>query len=106
MSSPFQPFQTPGPTARMSQTVRIIKSFSRSGLCTMLAKVSIVLGSAMSRDWAVMLIVRCCSMSQATVSVSAGLSPSRGHSARASSAPAIEWSCGRPLATSCRKAAT
>ena len=42
----------------------------------------------------------------ATVSGSAGVSPSRGHNVRAMRAPPAEWSSGRPLAMSCRKVAT
>ena len=60
-----------GPTARMSATVSTSSSFSRSGLCTMLAKSRMVLGSPMSRLKAIVLITRWCSISQATVSVSA-----------------------------------
>ena len=45
----FHSFQMPGPTARMSTTVRISSRRSRSGLCTWWTKSSIVLGSARSR---------------------------------------------------------
>ena len=50
----------------------------RSSDCTTAAKFSMVLRSDRSRDCATVDITRCCSTSQATVSVSAGDSPSRG----------------------------
>ena len=53
---------------------------SRSGLCTTSAKSRIVLKSDRSRLNAVADISRCQRTSQATVSVSAGVSPKRGHS--------------------------
>ena len=90
----------------MSATVSTSSSFSRSGLCTTLAKSRMVLGSPMSRLKAIGLIRRWCSTSQATVSVSAALMPKRGQSVRAMRAPTSEWSSVRPLAMSCRKAAT
>ena len=77
----------------------------RSSDCTTVAKFSIVLRSERSRDCAMVDITRCCSTSQATVSVSAGESPSRGQKRRAMRAPAIEWSSTRPLAMSCRNSA-
>ena len=89
-SCAFQPFQTPGPTARMSAVVRIVSSFMRSSDCTTAAKFSMVLRSDRSRDCAIVDITRCCSISQATVSVSAGDRPKRGQNARAMRAPAIE----------------
>ena len=49
-------FHVPGPTARISTTVSISSSRSRSGLCTDRTKSSIVLGSARSRLKAVALI--------------------------------------------------
>ena len=52
MSCAFQPFHTPGPTARMSAVVRIVSSFSRSSDCTTAAKFSMVLRSDRSRDCA------------------------------------------------------
>ena len=48
----------------------------------MLAKSRMVLGSPMSRLKATWLMVRCCSTSQAVVSVSAALMPKRGHKLR------------------------
>ena len=48
------------------------------------------LGIADVAAGAILLIVRCCSISQATVSVSAGVRPKRGHSSRAMRAPTIE----------------
>ena len=106
-SWPFQPFQTPGPTARMSATVSTSSSFSRSGLCTTSAKSRMVLGSQMSRLKAMLLIVRCCSIEPGD---GLGLGRRSGRSAGTARArcarPTIEWSSVRPLAMSCRKAAT
>ena len=53
----------------------MVKSFSRSTDCTTSAKFWMVTRSERSRDWATLDITRCCSTSQATVSVSAGDSP-------------------------------
>ena len=94
-SWPFQPFQMPGPTARMSATVSTSSSFSRSGLCTMLAKSRMVFGSPMSRLKATSLMVRCCSISQATVRSRRALRPRRGHSSRAMRAPSMRVVLGR-----------
>jgi hypothetical protein len=74
----------------MSAVVRMVNSFICSTDCTTAAKFSIVLRSERSRDCATVDIVRCSSISHATSSVSAVLKPSRGHSRRATLAPAIE----------------
>ncbi|MNL73721.1 hypothetical protein D3C87_1992220 [compost metagenome] len=89
----------------MSATVRMSRSFSRSSVCTVAAKLSIVLGSPRSRLCATVDMSRWCSTSQATVSVCAEVRPKRGPSLRAMRAPATEWSSGRPLAMSCRNSA-
>ena len=73
MSCDFQPFHTPGPTARMSAVVRMVRSFIRSSDCTTAAKFSMVLRSDRSRDCATVDMTRCTSTSQATSSVSAGI---------------------------------
>ena len=106
ISVAFQAVQTPGPTAVMSATVRMVRSFRRSRLCTIAAKRSMVFGSERSRLWAVIDISRWCSTSQDTISVSAWLRPKRGLSFSAMAAPAIEWSSGRPLAMSWSRMAT
>src|SRR6202000_1799222 len=66
-----------GPTPRRSAVVRMVRSFICSTDCTTAAKFSIVLRSDRSRDCATVDIVRCCSISQATSSVSVALRPSR-----------------------------
>ncbi len=90
MSCAFHPFHTPGPTALMSAVVRMVSSFMRSTDCTTAAKFSIVMRSDRSRDWATDDMTRWTSISQATVSVSAGAKPSRGQRLRATRAPAME----------------
>ncbi len=100
------PVPRPGPTARMSTMVSRRSKRSRSGLCTVSQKSRIVLKSDRSRLNAVADISRCQRTSQATVSVSASLNPSRGQSRSATSAPRIEWSPPRPLAMSCSSTAT
>ena len=87
---PFHPFHVPGPTAQISTTVSTSSSRRRSGLCTTSAKSRIVLKSVRSRLNAVCDISRWCRTSQATVSVSAAVSPKRGHTRSATSAPRIE----------------
>ena len=89
----------------MSAVVRMVSSFMRSTDCATPAKFWMVMRSERSRDCATDDITRCCSTSQATVSVSAGEQPSRGQNRRAMRAPAIEWSSTRPLAISCRNTA-
>ena len=74
----------------MSAVVRMVSSFSARADCTTAAKFSIVLRSDRSRDCATLDMTRCCSTSQATVSVSAAEKPSRGQKRRATRAPAIE----------------
>ena len=71
----------------MSATVSTSSRRSISGVCTWATKSRTVLGSEMSRRWAVSLITRWFFTSQATASVSAGDSPRRGHRLRAISAP-------------------
>jgi hypothetical protein len=66
----------------MSATVRISSSFSRSRRLHLLAKSSIVLRSDRSRDCAMVLMSRWCSISQATVRFPR-FRPNRGHSLRA-----------------------
>jgi hypothetical protein len=83
-------FQTPGPTARMSQTVRTKSILRRSSVCARLAKVVMVVLSVRSRRCAVSDMTKWVSTSHATVSVSASLRPRRGQSARATSTPALE----------------
>ena len=106
MSCAFQPFHTPGPTALMSAAVRMVSSFNLSTDCITALKFSMVMRSDRSRDWATDDIIKCTSMSQATVSLSAGEKPSHGQKLRAIRAPTIEWSSMRPLAMSCKNSAT
>ncbi len=49
ISWPFQAFHTPGPTARISATVRISSKRNRSGVSTIWAKLAMVCGSETSR---------------------------------------------------------
>ncbi len=70
-TGPSSRSRRPGPTARMSQTVRISSSRSRSSVCTIAASASAVFGSERSRPCAMFDMIRCCSTSQATRSVSA-----------------------------------
>ena len=74
----FQPFHTLADTARMSATVRISSSRSRSGDWMVSARSRMVFGSSMSRLNAVALSSRWCSTSQETVSVSSAVRPSAG----------------------------
>ena len=67
--------------------VRTSSIFSRSSDCTLSAKSSIVLRSLRSRDCAIIDMVRCSSISQATSSVCLALRPRRGQSLRATFAP-------------------
>src|SRR5665647_3451847 len=90
MAARQQPFRTPGPTPRMSQTVSTRSMRRRSSVCTVLAKASMVPRSERSRPCATFDMSRWCSMSQATVSTSPLVRPKRGQILRATCAPAIE----------------
>jgi hypothetical protein len=68
----------------------MVSSFICSIDCTTAAKFSMVFRSDKSRDCATVDIVRCSSISHAISSVSAALNPKRGHSRRATLAPAME----------------